>query len=494
VSHLLSTRRVFVIIFFLGILALPARGVYDPDVWWHLRSGQEIVHNHAVPRTDIFSYTRSGEPWITHEWLSEIVLYTVYRSVGFSGLTVLFALVIASSFLITYLRCEGRPYVAAFVVLLGAAASAPAWGVRPQMFSLLLAAIFLALLQRAESSGNYKILWWMLPIQLLWVNLHAGYAVGLALIFLTLVGWCLELWLGGVDRQQCLFRLRTLALVLAACGALVVCNPNGLHLYTYPFQTLQSRTMMDYIAEWASPNFHEGLFKPFLAFLLLTFATLSLSRIPLRPAQLLLLLATGFGSLNASRHIAIFILVAIPLVAERLTEFAANTPRLRWLETPDRPATGAKLPFNALILLAMVLFVGLRFIQVFKKQTPEVAKNFPVAAADFIAQHHPPAPVFNHYDWGGFLIWRLYPTYRVFIDGRADLYGDSFMDTFASASRAENNWREPLQRFGIRTVVIPPRVGLAGILRHDPGWKTLFEDEQAVIFTQKNEVSLNEEH
>jgi hypothetical protein len=280
-------------------------------------------------------------------------------------------------------------------------------------------------------------------------------------------------------------RIRTLGLVFAACLALVVCNPNGIHLYGYPFQTLNSRSMMDYIVEWASPNFHEGMFKPFLAFLLLTFVMVSWSRKPPRPAELLLLLATGLGSLNAGRHIAIFVLVAIPLVAERAAEIASRTPRLHWLEAPEQPARGFKLSFNALIVLVMLAFVGIRFDQMLKKQILNVAKSFPVQAVDFMLQHQPPAPVFNHYDWGGYFIWRLYPTYRVFIDGRADLYGDSFMDTFAKTSRAENNWREPLERFHVRTVVVPAHGALAGVLRYDSAWKAQFEDEQAVIFSLK---------
>src|SRR5438067_244001 len=150
---LLSTRRVFVIILALGFLAMAARGVHDPDVWWHLRAGQEIVASHHVPRQDSFSYTRYGQPWIAHEWLSEVIFYVIFRAAGWAGLMVAFAALIASTFLLLYRQCAGRPYVAGLVVALGAMATVPSWGVRPQMFSMLLAAVFLALLAKARRSG-----------------------------------------------------------------------------------------------------------------------------------------------------------------------------------------------------------------------------------------------------------------------------------------------------------------------------------------------------
>jgi len=97
------------------------------------------------------------------------------------------------------------------------------------------------------------------------------------------------------------------------------------------------------------------------------------------------------------------------------------------------------------------------------------------------------APVFNYYDWGGYIIWRLYPEYRVFVDGRADLYGDKYMEEMADTLHAEKNWQEPIRRFGVGTVLVPPNIQLAAVLGRDPGWTKVFEDGQAIIFTRKRE-------
>ncbi|MGE5206787.1 MAG: hypothetical protein ACM3PW_14310 [Chlamydiota bacterium] len=480
---LLSTRRVFIIILGLGLFAMAARGVHDPDVWWHLRAGQEIVVIHHVPRQDIFSYTRYGQPWIAHEWLSEVVFYLIFRVAGWTGLTVVFAGVIGGTFLLLYRQCAGRPYIAGLVTALGAITTIPSWGVRPQMFSLLLAAVFLWLLAKARASepDRMRFLWWMPPLLLLWVNLHGAFLLGPALIGITLAGWLLEAWLGLESWPRAWARLGRLGLVLAACVAVIPLNPNGFELYRYPFQTLQARTIVDYIVEWASPNFHSVDFKPFLGLLLLTWLVVAVSRKRLSPTQILLLLATAYGGLSAVRHIPIFVLVAAPILAEGLDELAA---RRHWFSaTEEKPPAPAKLALNFVFLLAVAGLTGVRFYQAVKGQAAGEAKRYPQAATEFLICEHVPGPIFNYYDWGGYFIAKLYPQYRVFIDGRTDLYG-KLMDTFSETSRGEGDWRTALDKYGVRTVVIPPDVGLAGLLRLDPAWKKEFEDKQAVVFVK----------
>ncbi len=480
---LLSTRRVFVIILGLGLLAMAARGVHDPDVWWHLRAGQEIVASHQIPHQDSFSYTRYGQPWVTHEWLTEVFFYLLFRVAGWAGLMVTFAGVIVATFLLLYRQCAGRPYIAGLVTALGAVASIPSWGVRPQMLSLFLAAVFLLLLGKAEGSDPHQLryLWWMPPLMVLWVNLHGGFLLGPALIAIVLAGWALETGLGLRQWTQAHLRLRQLGLVLGACLLVVPLNPNGLEIYRYPFQTLDSRTMMQYIVEWASPNFHSVNFKAFLGLLLLTWVVVAVSRKRLSCTQILLLLATTYGGLISSRHIPIFVLVAVPILAQGLDELAA---RRQWF-TPgeERPPAPAKLALNFVFLLAVAGLAGTRFYQVIEGQARGEAQHFPQAVAEFLLREQVPAPIFNYYDWGGYFIAKLYPQYRVFIDGRADVYGN-LMDTFSRTARGEGNWRKALAKYQVQTVVVPPGTGLAGLLRLDPGWKKEFEDKQAVVFVK----------
>ena len=186
----LSTTRVFVAALFLGLFALAARNVTDPDVWWHLKTGQYIADHKSLPHTDPFSYTRAGQPWVAHEWLSELLMYNLLRTTRWGGLIVIFAAVLTAAFWFLYLRCGPASYVAGVATLCAAWATAPVWGIRPQVLSLLLTSLWLLILERSER--NLKLLWWTLPLTLLWVNLHAGFALGLALSALFLAGEWIE--------------------------------------------------------------------------------------------------------------------------------------------------------------------------------------------------------------------------------------------------------------------------------------------------------------
>jgi len=244
----LSFRRVFPLAFFLMIFALGVRqsAFIDPDLWWHLQTGQDIVTSRAIPQTDIYSFTKAGSEWVTHEWLSEVLIYLTFQITGWAGLLVVFSTLVALAFYLVYRRCAGKPYVAAIAVLLAAVASSPLFGIRPQMLTLLLASIFITLLTQYGAGGPARRLYWMVPMMLLWVNLHAGYALGLGLLVLYGISFAL-------DRKWNL--IPRLGLILLACTAVVPLNPNGFRMFSYPLETLRSPSMAAFIEEWASPDF-----------------------------------------------------------------------------------------------------------------------------------------------------------------------------------------------------------------------------------------------
>jgi hypothetical protein len=183
-KRLLRTRNIFLAVILLGIFGMAARNVTDPDVWWHLKTGQFIAEHGSVPRTDPFSYTRAGQPWVAHEWLSELFLYELQSTTGSTGLILTFAAIVCATFFLLYLRCGPAAYAAGAAMLIAAWATAPLWGVRPQIISLLLTSLWLLILEQSERDP--KVLWWTLPLTLVWVNLHAGFALGLVLSALFL--------------------------------------------------------------------------------------------------------------------------------------------------------------------------------------------------------------------------------------------------------------------------------------------------------------------
>ena len=483
----LTTKRTFLAVVFLGILALSTRSVSDPDVWWHLKTGQLIAQSRTVPHTDSFSFTRAGYPWVAHEWLTELFIYGAYRISGWGGLIVMFALTVSATFFLVYLRSTPDPYSSGVIVLLGAWATAPVWGVRPQVVSMLITSLWFLLLERSER--NPHLLWWTLPLIVLWVNLHAGFALGLALLLLFLAGEFLEQFTSS--RPSNSPRLRALAVTFLFDLLLVPLNPNGAKMYLYPVDTLRSDAMPKYIAEWASPNFHHAEYIPFLILLLATMASLAWSRLRVRPRDILLLMVSTFAGLSSIRLIPLFVLVAVPILSRSMVR---RVPSGRSLNLPQGSTVSrAPLPYagllNALILFALAVFVGFQINGVVQRQPRVEVQRFPAGAVAYLQGHPPAGALFNLYDWGGYLIWKLNPKTPVFIDGRADLYGESLMQEFANTYDLKGNWQEALQMWRIGTVLVNPDSALAVALRNAPGWEVGYSDSRAIVFQRSSPQS-----
>lgn len=203
----ISIRKLFVLLLFFALLILTLRPIADPDFWWHLRTGELIAETHSIPHSDPFSFTVAGKTWIAHEWLSELIIFLLYRLGGYGLLILAFGMIITLAFILTYQRTppESRPYTAGFSILLAALATAPTWGVRPQMISVLFTALFLFLLDRFRTSKSLAYIL-LLPLAILfWVNLHAGFAFGMGIIAIYIIGDIFEIlrkiWLGVIPIQ-----------------------------------------------------------------------------------------------------------------------------------------------------------------------------------------------------------------------------------------------------------------------------------------------------
>jgi hypothetical protein len=477
VKALLSTRRVFTAVILLGLMGMAARNVVDPDIWWHLKTGEHIATHREVPHTDPFSYTRAGQPWIAHEWLSELAIFAIYRTAGWGGLIVIFAAVVSFSFFLLLLRCAADPYTSGILTLLGAWATAPLWGVRPQMLSLLLTSVWLLILERSERNRN--VIWWTLPLMVLWVNLHAGFGLGIALLALFLLGALIECMNVGPEHgKTSTLRVRTLATVLLLNLLIVPWNPNGFKMYSYPLQTLRSAAMRNYIVEWASPNFHHADYYLLLLLLLAAFAVLAWSRARMRAGKIVLLLVSTFAALSSIRMIPFFVLIVVPIIASALK----SNPNVGGHVSPRRHLRAA--PFvNAVILFLLTGFVGLHFAQVIRLQALAEAQRFPTRAVAFLNAYPGANPIFNNYDWGGYLIWKLYPRVSVFIDGRSDLYGEHLFHQFADTYQFTGDWQSTLDQWRVFTVIVPSDSPLAAGLSSASGWSIIYRDSQALIFS-----------
>lgn len=459
------------------IFALAVRQctLIDPDLWWHLQTGQDIFQSRSIPSVDPYSFTKASSEWVTHEWLSELLIYGIFRLAGWAGLVSFFSGLITLALVIAYRRCEGRPYVAALALLLATASSSPLFGVRPQMITFLFASIYIAFLYRYANNGEKRNLWYFAPMMFLWVNLHAGFALGLGLIGLFIVKLLLD--------RKCNL-VPALALVLIACTAVVPLNPNGFRMFSYPLETLTSPSMARLIQEWASPDFHQAMFIPFALLLFTLLGALALSQKQLPLGDLFLLTITGLGALRSGRHIPIFALIAAPVVASHVWSIISARGWEKRFTGADSPAAVTALAFNMLFLFAPVTLATVRLWDFTAHRPKYEAIKYPVAAVDFLSKQRLSGSLFNEYVWGGYLINRLYPDYRVYIDGRADVYGDAFMTETFDVYAGRPGWKTPLERRNVGTVIIAPDAALATLLRVDAEWKKVYEDDQAVIFSK----------
>ncbi len=458
----------------LALLSFAIPRAPSADVWWHLSTGKYILQNQAVPRTDPFSWTMAGKPWIAHEWLAEVLFYGIYSMAGSAGLLLLAAAAITLAFYLTYLRSQGRLVARIFALGLGVWTALPTFSARPQVFTFLLAAVFLFLLERYRTRRTLRALLALPLLTVLWVNLHGAYILGPALILLALAGTLLDRIVHAAEADEGR-KPRHLMLAFLGCMIVVPLNPNGLKMYVYPFATLHSSIMQSRITEWASPDFHSSMFYPLAALLFLTVAAASLAPNRPRPSQILLFCVFGLATLRSMRHLPIFVLVAVPLLAEHL-----------WL--PDWRFPEIRLSLQKILKFGVVVLVAALSAQSVSNRVanePRIERDhFPVGAASYILQNQLPGPIFNSYDFGGFLIWKLYPSAKVFIDGRADLYGDDFLQHFIRVYEVQENPGSEFDREGIRTIIVEPGSALAAFLRGQNQWRRVYEDPLSVIFTR----------
>ena len=499
-NAVLTVRQLLVAILFVAIFAMAVRQPADTDTWWHLKSGQIMWESGQILRADPFSHTVQGLPWIDHGWLVQILLWPLYQALGLAGLAVLLALVVSASFVLVYVQCDGKPFIAAFVTVIGAVASSVIWSARPQIVSLLLAAVVAFLLDRYKRSGSSA---WLAPLPLvvaLWVNCHGGFVIAFLLMGCFFLGGALNrltapaghVSISGEVQQT---RLAPLAIVILVSIPAVLLNPNAFKMFPYAYQTVSIGQLQDFIQEWAAPDFHNLQFHPFIWLLLLTLAAMGLSRRRADWTDLALIGLFGYMGLLAVRNIALFALVAPPVLSRHtvfaLEDLAGANPRLSRLDalTHTRPARHMRrgpILLNFLLLAAVVVGAGTKVaVELIHLQDPEVwGQGLPLEAAEYLRDHDPPGLMFNSYNWGGYLIWSLYPDEPVFVDGRTDLYAlnGTVLEDYSQVHWVRPGWEEILDNYETGFVVTEHTGLLDTMLAERPGWSVIHRDDLAVIY------------
>lgn len=447
----------------------------DPDLWWHLKTGELMLATRTWPTTDTFSSTAAGLPWISTEWLGEVLFAAAFRLGGLRGLEALLVLLAALVMvsLYGYATLRSRNSTAAFLstaAVLGM--SNGAFNLRPQMIGFLLLVLTLIALERFRQ-GRRRTIWALPLLFLVWINTHGSWIVGVGVVVMQLVCGLATIRLGTLSsrawsREE---RLQLEIVLLLSLAALTV-TPYGTALARYPFLYSGSELTVNFalISEWQPMPFNILAGRIFLAMLLAFLFIQIVFRFEWRLDELLLFFV---GTAMACLHVR-FLLVFVPLFLPLLATTIA-----RWL--PPYDPRNDQPGINAVLIAGLAALILWTFpSEAFVKE--KVAQRFPADAVEYMRQHPPPVPLLNTYNFGGYLVWSGIP---VFVDGRADLFEIAgVLGDYAKLNRLEPGTPRILHSYGIRSALLARGERLSGFLATLPNWQQVYADQVSALYVR----------
>jgi hypothetical protein len=478
----LDLRTTLTLLTFMAIFAMAVRAVVDTDLYWHLAAGRFIVQTRTVPTTDPFSSTMLGRPWVDIYWLAQVAWYAIYQAAGLAGLSLLVAALVTLALFFVWKQLDGPIFLRALIVLLAAVVSGPVWTARPHLITYLLTAVVAYLLFLYKWKQIDRL--WIIPLLfIIWVNTHGGYIAGFMLLGTFIVGEGLSNLFHVAGREIVAWRrLRKVLLISVISGVVLLINPHTINAILLPLKTVGIQTLQASIDEWASPNFHQLFQQPFSWMLLLTLVIIGWSGRRLDVTDAITLVVFAYISFLARRNIGLFALVCAPILSRHA---AALWEKSRW---GQRQLSRGQPVMNLLILIvvgaAAILKIAIPLAPAV--QQPALQAALPIKAADWITQHQPNGTMFNGYNLGGYLLWRLWPDYPIYVDGRTDLYDDVFLREYGSIVSTAPGFEEVFERRDVRLIVIEKGAPLAVWLAQSDRWQLAYEDDHTVIYTKRS--------
>jgi len=456
--------------------------VLDLDIWWHLKVGDWIVEHHAVPHTGILSRTAADRPWAAYSWSYEVLLSRAYAWFGLVGVGMFGALLtLAVAYAVYWMvrRLSGRFWVACILATVTCSAFLFSLMPRPVFLSMILFAVTLTLILESQRLGRVELLYWLPLVFLVWANCHIQFVYGIFVVGLFTGIHLLE-QLGAHFGATPDFAspsglpARKLLLIFAACVLATCMGPYWYHLYAVVFAYAGSKFPYTFIREFQALSFRA--FSNYVELLLASAAFFTLGRQKrVDLFKLALLTVASVVAFRTMRDLWFLCITAAACIADA---WGAEVEQREPSETfPENAALAASL--------AVMLFLIARNVGFDTRGLDDAMSSvFPVKAVNFLRQNPQPGPLYNTFDWGGFLTWYM-PDYPVAIDGRTDLYGDELdMRFFESERGADSYIDDPyLNESGV--ILLQKEKPLATVLSADQRFQKIYEDRLAVIFVRR---------
>ncbi|MCV0404493.1 MAG: hypothetical protein K5924_12435 [Chloroflexi bacterium] len=452
--------------------ASAAKGLVDPDYYWHVAAGRVIAES-GVPSTDPFSFTWQGQPWTPHEWLSELLMDGMLAAVGPGLLLVTFGAVAGASIGIVAVglaRNSVRTVAVALPAVLAAIVFLPYVTARPQAVSWLLLAAELVLLMSLRADRPLRSLL-LIPLFIAWANLHGLYVIGLGVagvyLLFTLAG---RTPMSGARGMM-------LAAVIGA-GLSSMATPAGPAGLIYPLRYVDGSDWgLANIAEWQSPDFHD----PAHVALLVMIVAVAANGGRGTPGWLAALGYLGIAmSLLALRNAPVAALLGLPTLAMGLE---ARLPRRTQGTVPARIALVRRIMEGSVaIAISVAAWIILVPSNLDAAAVDAAYEEFPIEAVSILASEDPDARVVAEYGWAGYVINQLYPSGgRVFVDGRNDMYPESILEDYSAIRAGDPGWERIAADAGVEWLLFPPETTITRGPAREAGWCERYRDEQQVL-------------
>ncbi len=454
--------------------------VLDLDVWWHLSVGDSILRHHAFPHNGIFSRTAAERPWMAYSWGYELLLARCYEWLGLLGIALYgTALTLAVALTVFWMlnRLSGRFWIAWTLSI--AAFSAFLFNImpRPVFFSMMLYAVTLTLILEAQRSGRIQRLYWLPMVFLFWANLHIQFVYGLITLGL----------LAGINLLQHIgsrspfyrkylgdpaFPIAAPFVILFLCMAATCIGPYSFHLYGVLFGYSNSRIIYSMITELQALSF-EGV-SHFVELLLGAAAFFAIGwRKKIDPFKLTLMAIACVFAFRTTRDAWFLCITAAAVIAD----FPASA------DQRDRSACVTEWGVVAFASV-LLLFLVARNTEFDSHALNElVSREFPVDAVNFVRTNPVAGPMYNSFDWGGFLIFYL-PQYPVAIDGRTDLYGDELVGKIYDTEAVNTPPSEDSYLNESGLIILKNTVPLAKLLATDARFRVIYHDQISTVLAR----------
>lgn len=459
----------------------------DGDAGWHIRTGEWILDHGAVPYQDLFSFSKPGGQWFAWEWLADVIDAGLYRIAGLKGV-VLFAAVIITTFATTLVRrmtWRGTHLFAALLLaLLGVGASSVHFLARPHIFTLLFLSIAVWMIEADRAHASRRI-WLLVPLTVVWTNLHGGFLSLIAILGLTAVGTAIEVWLGNGRTIRDSLRYGALTI---ACGAASLVNPYGWNLHIHVAEYLRSDWIRNVVQEFQSPSFRDENMLHFEALLLAGVLVAAGLLARKRVVEAIWIVFWVHMALGSVRHAPVYVTVAVPIIGVELgalwTRFTAAAKKNSLSAIINQMAADSLPAFRRTSILPFATVLALVLIG------PPI--KWPT---DFPSQLFPTKMVAKHGDlilnsrvlttdqWADYLIFRN-PQQRVFVDGRSDFYGKEIGLDYMRVLNGHWKWRQILDQYQFNLALVPVDMAIAQLLKSDPQWRAVEDDGKQILLVR----------